>query len=70
MIWVPIGGTPLDFPDRRIVAPSCDPGRVDQLALDCLCFNFGRLVGRLICRHLDFVAGQDPYRPDSAMLAS
>jgi hypothetical protein len=70
MIWVAIDGTRPEFPDRTMVVPSCDPSKVDQLALDCLCFNFGTLVGRLICRHLDFVAAQDPYKPDSTTLAS
>jgi hypothetical protein len=70
MIWVPIRGARADFPDHTLVLPSCDTGRVDQLALDCLCFNAGTFVGRLISQNLDFVASQDPYHGDSTTLSS
>jgi hypothetical protein len=70
MQWVPVDGADCDFADRVLVLPSCDVSRVDQLAVDCLCFNFGTLVGHLISRHIDFVASQDPYRPDAGALST
>jgi hypothetical protein len=70
MIWVPIRGARAQFPDHTLARPSCDTGRVDQLALDCLCFSAGTLVGRLIWPNRDFVASQDPYDSDSTTLSS
>jgi hypothetical protein len=70
MIWVPILGARTEFPDHTIALLSCDTGRVDQLALDCLCFNAGTLVGRLISQNLDLVPSQLPYPGDSTTLSS
>jgi hypothetical protein len=70
MIWLSIGGAGPEFPEHSLVLPSCDPARVDQFALDCLCFNAGTLVGRLISQNLDFVTSQDPYRGGSTTLSS
>jgi hypothetical protein len=44
MIWVLILGARAEFADHTLAVPSCDTGHVDQLALDCLCFNAGTLV--------------------------
>jgi hypothetical protein len=70
MIWVPILGARAEFPDHTLALPSCHRGRIDQLALDCLCFNAGTLVRRLVSQNLDFVASQDPYDGDSTTLPS
>jgi hypothetical protein len=70
MIWLPILGARAEFSDHTLALPSCDTGRVDQLALDCLCFNAGTLVGRLISQNLNFVASQDPYHGDSTTLSN
>jgi hypothetical protein len=63
-------GARAEFPDHILALPSCDTGRVDQLALDCLCFNAGTLAGQFIWQNLDFVASQDRYHGDSATLSS
>jgi hypothetical protein len=70
MIWVPIRGARAEFLDHTLALPFCDTGPVDQLALDCLCFNAGTLVGRLIWRNLDFVASHDRCDGDSTTLPS
>jgi hypothetical protein len=70
MIWVPVTGDQPDLVDHTLILPSCDPSKVDQLAVDCLCFNFGTLIGRLISPHLDFVVSQDPYRTNTASVST
>jgi hypothetical protein len=39
---VPIRGARAEFPNHTLALPSCDTGRVSQLAPDCLCFNAER----------------------------
>jgi hypothetical protein len=70
MIWVPIRGPRAEFPDHTLAPPSCGTGCVDQLALDCLFFNAGTLVDRLIRQNLGFVASHDPRHGDSTTLSS
>jgi hypothetical protein len=70
MICVPIRRARAEFPNHTLALSSCDTGCVDQLALDCLSFIAGTLVGRLISQNLDFVACQDPYNGDSTTLSS
>jgi hypothetical protein len=70
MQWISADGAECDFSERVLIIPSCDVSKVDQLAVDCLCFNFATLAGHLISHHLDFVASQDPYHPDNGSLST
>lgn len=55
---------------RLLIIPSCGYGNVDQLITDMICFNFCKHVGRLISDNIDFVASQNPFDPESKVLAS
>ena len=71
MKWIPIdfSATP-DFTDHYLIFPSAGCGNVDQLAIDLICFNYGKLIGRIISDNLDFIASVNPFDPNSKYLAS
>lgn len=59
-----------DFSDHYLIFPSAGSSNVDQLAIDLLCFNYGKQIGRIISDNLDFVASVNPFDPNSKILAS
>lgn len=71
MKWVSIDGKEQpDMADKTLILPSCGTASADRMVVDLLCFNFCKLVGRLISNNLDFVASVDPFDSKSNNLAS
>ena len=71
MKWVSIDGAEQpDMTGKTLILPSCGTASADRMTVDLLCFNFCKLVGRLISNNLDFVASVDPFDPESKHLAS
>ena len=71
MKWVSLdGGAQPDLAGKTLILPSCGSANVDQMTIDLLCLNFCQQVGRLISDNVDFVASQNPFDPNSKVLAS
>lgn len=64
------GNSEPDFSNHLMVLPSCGSNNVDQLCIDIICFNFGKLIGRIISDNLDFISSPNPYDLNSNILAS
>ena len=56
--------------DKTLILSSCGALSVDQMAIDLICFNFCSQIGRLISDNVDFLASQNPFNPESKVLAS
>ncbi|KAH0791466.1 proteasome assembly chaperone 2 [Histomonas meleagridis] len=71
MKWIPTESSkPSDFSDHTLIVPSCSNSNCDQIAIDILCFTFGKFVGRILSDNLDFVASPDPFDANSNHIAS
>ena len=49
---------------KTLIIPSCGCSAVDQLAIDLICYKFGKQVGRFISENIDQIVSPNPYKKD------